>query len=124
VPNSGITVYLVAALIGLLSAAAAMVIPLWRRGGMAEVRRQARPLVRLFAGLVIFLVAIILANAIGLGPAVNLVLAVASIVVAILWLRPGDARNRLSPRLRAAVWLALALSVVLFLIAVMSIATR
>jgi hypothetical protein len=124
VPNSGITVYLLAALIGLLSAAAAMVIPLWRRGGMAEVRRQARPLVRLFAGLVIFLVAIILANAIGLGPAVNLVLAVASIVVAILWLRPGDARNRLSPRLRAAVWLALALSVVLFLIAVMSIATR
>jgi hypothetical protein len=124
VPNSGITVYLVAALIGLLSAAAAMVIPLWRRGGMAEVRRHARPLVRLFAGLVIFLVAIILANAIGLGPAVNLVLAVASIVVAILWLRPGDARSRLSPRLRAVVWLALVLSVVLFLIAVMSIATR
>ena len=122
--NSWITVYLVAGLIGLLSAAAAMVIPLWRRGGMAEVRRQARPLLRLFAGLVIFLVAIILANAIGLGPAVNLVLAVASIVVAILWLRPGDARNRLSPRLRVVVWLALALSLVLFLIAVLSIASR
>jgi hypothetical protein len=124
VPNSGITVYLVAALIGLLSAAAAMVIPLWRRGGMAEVRRQARPLLQLFAGLVIFLLAIILANAVGFGSAVNLVLAVASIVVAILWLRPRDARNRLSPRLRVVVWLALALSVVLFLIALVSIATR
>ena len=122
--NSWITVYLVAGLIGLLSAAAAMVIPLWRRGGMAEVRRQARPLLRLFAGLVIFLVAIILANAIGLGSTLNLVLAVASIVVAILWLRPSDARNRLSPRMRVVVWIALALSVVLFLIAVLSIAAR
>jgi len=122
--NSWITVYLVAGLIGLLSAAAAMVIPLWRRGGMAEVRRQARPLLRLFAGLVVFLVAIILANAIGLGSTVNLVLAVASIVVAIMWLRPRDARNRLSPRLRVVVWLALALSLVLFLIAVLSIASR
>jgi hypothetical protein len=122
--NSWITVYLVAGLIGLLSAAAAMVIPLWRRGGMAEVRRQARPLLRLFAGLVIFLVAIILANAIGLGSTLNLVLAVASIVVAIMWLRPRDARNRLSPRLRVVVWLALALSLVLFLIAVLSIASR
>jgi hypothetical protein len=122
--NSWINVYLVAGLIGLLSAAAAMVIPLWRRGGMAEVRRQARPLLRLFAGLVIFLVAIILANAIGLGSTLNLVLAVASIVVAIMWLRPSDARNRLSPRLRVVVWLALALSIVLFLIAVLSIAAR
>ena len=122
--NSWITVYLVAGLIGLLSAAAAMLIPLWRRGGMAEVRRQARPLLRLFAGLVIFLVAIILANAIGLGSTLNLVLAVASIVVAIMWLRPRDARNRLSPRLRVVVWLALALSLVLFLIAVLSIASR
>jgi len=122
--NSWITVYLVAGLIGLLSAAAAMVIPLWRRGGMAEVRRQARPLLRLFAGLVIFLVAIILANAIGLGSTLNLVLAVASIVVAIMWLRPSDARNRLSPRMRVVVWIALALSVVLFLIAILSIAAR
>ena len=122
--NSWIIVYLVAGLVGLLSAAAAMVIPLWRRGGMAEVRRQARPLLRLFAGLVIFLVAIILANAIGLGSTLNLVLAVASIVVAIMWLRPRDARNRLSPRLRVVVWLALALSLVLFLIAVLSIASR
>ena len=122
--NSWITVYLVAGLIGLLSAAAAMVIPLWRRGGMAEVRRQARPLLRLFAGVVIFLVAIILANAIGLGSTLNLVLAVASIVVAIMWLRPRDAGNRLSPRLRVVVWLALALSLVLFLIAVLSIAAR
>jgi hypothetical protein len=122
--DSWINVYLVAGLIGLLSAAAAMVIPLWRRGGMAEVRRQARPLLRLFAGLVIFLVAIILANAIGLGSTLNLVLAVASIVVAIMWLRPSDARNRLSPRLRVVVWLALALSIVLFLIAVLSIAAR
>ena len=123
-PNSGITVYLVAGLIGLLSAAAAILIPLWRRGGMAEVRRQARPLLRLFAGLVIFLVAIILANGIGLGYAVNPVLAVASIVVAVLWLRPRDARNRMSPRLRVVVWLALVLSIGLALIAIRNVAVR
>ena len=122
--DSGIAIYLVAGLIGLLSAAAAMLVPLWRRGGMAEIRRQSRPLGRLFGALAIFVVAIILANAIGLGPAVNLGLAGASVAVAVMWLRRRDGPNRLSPRLRAVAWIALALSIGLVLIALRNVATR
>jgi Na+/H+ antiporter NhaD/arsenite permease-like protein len=124
VTGSGIAIYLVAGLIGLVSAAAALLIPLWRRGGTAEIRRQARPIVRLFGGLVIFVVAIVLANGIGLGPAVNLGLAGASVAVALMWLRRSGERKGHSLRLRRVAWLTLALSIGLVVIALANAATR
>ena len=116
-------VYLFAGLVGLLSGAAALLIPLWRRGGLPEIRRQSSWLVPLFAGLVIFVVAIMAANHVGFGNAVDLGLGVGSVVVALLWLRR-NARVPLSPTLRLVLWLVTVFSVVLVLFAIKNVVVR